>query len=326
MFWGDKDRKGNTTKSWIKWDSLYPLPPQHYGWVVEIEPLTGKSKKLISLGRCAHECAAVTKAKNGKVVAYTGDDQPNEHLYKFISDSNDSLEKGKLYVANLEKGKWESLDINDQPILKKNFKNQTEIQIYAREAAKLVGATPLDRPEDIEFDPLNGNVLVALTNNKTKKNFYGSILKVMEDNNDPGSLTFKSDTFITGGKEHNFACPDNMVFDLKGNLWFTTDMSGDAVNKGPYEGFGNNGLFVFLRSGPHQGKVIRLASAPVDAEFTGPCFSPDYKTLFLSVQHPGEYSPSPEKWTSHWPDGGTPKPAVVTLTGPLLDQIVSGKL
>lgn len=326
MFWGDKDRKGNVTKSWIQWDSLYPLPPQHYGWVVEIEPLTGKSKKLISLGRCAHECAAVTKAKNGKIVAYTGDDQPNEHLYKLISDSDNSLEKGKLYVANLEKGKWESLDINDQPILKKNFKNQTEIQIYAREAAKLVGATPLDRPEDIEFDPLNGNVLVALTNNKTKKNFYGSILKIMEDNNDPGSLTFKSDTFITGGKEHNFACPDNMVFDPQGNLWFTTDMSGDAVNKGPYQGFGNNGLFVFLRSGPHQGQVIRLASAPVDAEFTGPCFSPDYKTLFLSVQHPGEYSPSPDKWTSHWPDGGTPTPAVVTMTGPLLEKIISGKL
>jgi secreted PhoX family phosphatase len=326
MFWGDTYRNGDVRKSWVKWDSIYPRNPQHYGWVVEVEPETGKSKKLISLGRCAHECAAVTKGKNGKVVAYTGDDAVNEHLYKLISDSSDSLEKGKLYVANLEKGKWESLDINDQPILKEKFSSQTEIQIYAREAAKLVGATPLDRPEDIEFDPLTGHVLVALTNNKLNNNYFGSFLKIMEDNDDPASMTFKHDTFLSGGKESGFACPDNMVFDQVGNLWFTTDMSGWEMNKGRYEGFGNNALFVFLRTGSHQGKVIKVASSPFDAELTGPCFSPDYKTLFLSVQHPGETSESKDKLTSTWPDGGIPKPAVVTLQGPLLEKIVSGKL
>lgn len=327
MFWGDRDRKGKIiSKSWQQWDKVYPLAPEHYGWVVEVEPKTGKAKKLVSLGRCAHECAAVTKAKNGKVVAYTGDDTINEHLYKFISDSDSSLEKGKLYVANLEKGEWISLDIEDQPILKKNFKNQTEIQIFTREAAKMVGATPLDRPEDIEFDPLTGNVFVALTNNKIKKNHYGSILKIIENGDDPGSLEFSHETFITGGKKQGFACPDNMVFDLKGNLWFTTDISGDAIGKGPYEGLGNNGLYVFIRSGKHQGKILRLATAPKDAEFTGPCFSPDYKTLFLSVQHPGEESESADKPTSTWPDGKTPKPSVVTLQGELLDQIVQGKL
>jgi secreted PhoX family phosphatase len=326
MFWGDKDRKGEKTESWVGWEKIYPRDPKHYGWVVEVEPKTGKAKKLISLGRCAHECAAVTFAKNGKAVAYTGDDHNFEHLYKFVSDSSNSLEKGKLYVASLEKGQWLSLDINDQPILKEKFKDQTEIQIYAREAAKLVGATPLDRPEDIEFDPLTGHVYVALTNNKVAKNFYGSILKIMPDGDDHGSTTFKHETFLTGGKKGSFSCPDNMVFDPKGNLWFTTDMSGDNINKGPYEGFGNNGLFVFIRSGAHKGEVIRVASAPVDAEFTGPCFSPDYKTLFLSVQHPGETSESMDKLTSHWPDGGIPKSAVVTIQGPLLDKIVSGKI
>lgn len=326
-FWSDIDSKGKKIyDSEAKWETIYPRSPLHYGWVVEVDPLTGNSKKLISLGRCAHECAAVTKAKNGKIVAYTGDDANDEHLYKFISDSENSLEKGKLYVASLEKGQWISLAIEDQPILKKHFKSQTEIQIFAREAAKLVGATPLDRPEDIEFDPLTGNVLVTLTNNKPKKNFYGSVLKIMEDNNDPGSLTFKHDTFLSGGAEKGFACPDNMVFDAKGNLWFTTDMSGKDIGKGPYEGFGNNSLFVFVRSGDHAGEVIRVANAPVDAELTGPCFSPDYKTLFLSVQHPGETSPSLDKLKSNWPHGGVPKPSVVTLQGPFLDKIVQGKL
>jgi secreted PhoX family phosphatase len=326
MFWGDRTSKGDVKdKSWVKWDKFYPRAPEHYGWVVEVEPLTGKAKKLISMGRCAHEAAAVTFGKNGKVVAYTGDDTVNEHFYKFISDTHDSLEKGKLYVANIEKGQWLSLDINDQPILKKHFKNQTEVQIFAREAAKLLGATELDRPEDIEFDPLTGNVLVALTNNRTKNNYYGSILKIMEKDNDPASLTFTSETFLAGGKENGFACPDNMVFDPKGNLWFTCDMSGRDVNNGPYEGFGNNSLFVFLRSGTHAGTVIRVASAPVDAEFTGPCFSKDYQTLFLSVQHPGEEG-TPEKQTSTWPTGKIAKPSVVTIKGPLLDKIVSGEL
>ena len=327
MFWGDRDRKGNeTTKSWMQWNSIYPKPPEHYGYVVEIEPKTGKAKKLISMGRCAHECAAVTRAKNGKAVAYTGDDAVNEHLYKFISESESSLEKGTLYVANLEKGEWISLDIDDQPILKSNFKNQTEIQMFTREAAKLVGATPLDRPEDIEFDPLTGNVLIALTNNKAKNNYYGSILKIVENDNDPGSLKFSHDTFISGGKQQGFACPDNMIFDPNGNLWITTDMSGDAIGIGPYEGLGNNALYVFIRSGENAGKIFRVATAPKDAEFTGPCFSPDYKTLFLSVQHPGEQSTSLNKLSSTWPDGNVPKSAVVTLQGPLLDKIIQGKI
>lgn len=326
LFWGDVDRSGKITHSLMGWDKIYPRSPEHYGWVVEVHPETGKSKKLISLGRCAHECAAVTKGKNGKVVAYTGDDTNNEHLYKFISQSSNSLKKGKLYVASLEKNRWISLDIEDQPVLKKHFKDQTEIQIYAREAAKLVGATPLDRPEDIEFDPLTGNVFIALTNNKASKNYYGSILKIVEDNNDPASLTFTHETFLTGGDKNAFACPDNMVFDQKGNLWFTSDISGAEINKGAYEGYGNNGLFVFLRSGEYQGEVVKVASAPIDAEFTGPCFSPDYKTLFLSIQHPGELSKSLDELTSQWPDGGIPKSAVVTLQGPLLDKIISGTI
>lgn len=326
MFWGDRDRAGNKKTSENQWDKIYPLPPEHYGWVVEVDPLTGKSKKLISMGRCAHECAAVTMAQNGKIVAYTGDDSNNEHLYKFISNSDSSLSRGKLYVASFEKGQWLSMDINDQPILKKNFKDQTEIQIFAREAAKMLGATPLARPEDIEFDPLTGHVFVALTNNKSVNNYHGSILKIIETDNDPGAMTFKHETFITGGKDKGFSCPDNIVFDPKGNLWFTTDMAGSSLNKGPYKGLGNNGLYVFIRSGTYSGEVIRVATAPIDAEFTGPCFSPDYKTLFLSVQHPGETTTDLKKPTSTWPDGGIPKSSVVMLTGATLNKIVEGKL
>lgn len=305
------------------WEKFDPQPPEHFGWVVEVNPLTGESIKHIALGRCAHECATVVNLADGRVVVYTGDDKVDEHLYKFVSSSPGDLKNGKLYVAQLETGKWISMDINDQPILAEKFENQTEILIQLRKAAKLVGATPLDRPEDIEIDPVNGHVLITLTNNIPKGNYYGSILKIVEDQNNYDSLSFESSNFLTGGIETGFAAPDNLIFDGLGNLWFTSDISGSKMNKPPYESFMNNGLFIVPRSGKQAGAVLQVASAPVDAELTGPWFSPDGKTLFLSVQHPGEKSKGGEKWTSNWPSGGNtmPRSAVVCIKGPLLEQV-----
>jgi len=114
-----------------------------------------------------------------------------------------------------------------------------------------------------------------------------------------------------------------MVFDKAGNLWFTSDMSGSLMHQEPYTDFKNNGLFLVPRSGPKAGQVLQVASAPRDAEITGPTFTPDGKTLFLSVQHPGEYSSNLEDLTSHWPDGGTaiPRSAVVAVSGKTLEAI-----
>ena len=115
-----------------------------------------------------------------------------------------------------------------------------------------------------------------------------------------------------------------MIFDRKGNLWVTTDISGKSMHQAPYTEFKNNGLFFIPMSGADAGKPFLVATAPRDAELTGPEFSPDGRTLFLSVQHPGELSPTPAQCTSHWPEGGNslPRPAVVAISGPLLDQII----
>ncbi|MES2855046.1 MAG: alkaline phosphatase PhoX, partial [Bdellovibrionota bacterium] len=133
-------------------------------------------------------------------------------------------------------------------------------------------------------------------------------------------------TFKTGGKEAGFVCPDNMAFDPCGNLWVTTDISGSEIGRGKYEEFPSNGLYYIPMSGPHAGKSFQVASAPIDAELTGPFFTPDGETLFLSVQHPGENSKTRDALVSHWPDGGDsmPRSAVVAITGPLLKQIQSG--
>ncbi|MEM6320558.1 MAG: alkaline phosphatase PhoX [Bacteroidota bacterium] len=326
MFYGERDFKSGKRieeKAFLGWHRHFDNPPEHYGWVVEVDPKTGKAQKHVALGRCAHECATIKQLDDGRVVVYSGDDTVNQFLYKFVSSEPNSLSKGTLYVANVKLGKWLPLVHEENKILKKLFKDQTEVLVQMRQAAKYIGASPLDRPEDIEIDPINGSVLVSLTNNSTKKNYFGSILKIEETNGDHAALTFKPSTYLAGGEETGFACPDNMAFDNAGNLWITSDISGSLMNQEPYTPFKNNGLFVVPRSGPQAGKVIQIASAPSDAELTGPFFAPDGKTLFLSVQHPGEYSTGPDNLTSHWPDGGNsiPRSSVVAISGKTLDAL-----
>jgi secreted PhoX family phosphatase len=92
----------------------------------------------------------------------------------------------------------------------------------------------------------------------------------------------------------------------------------------------NNAVFMIPRSGPNRGVAFRFANMPVQAEGTGPYFSPDGTTLFFNVQHPGEDTPNrgrarpndPQTFTSWWPGGnrtartgtpGAPKPSTVAV-------------
>lgn len=328
-YYGDNqyDSNNNLTKtpSYYGWDKFYDYPPEHYGWVVEIDPKDGKAQKHIALGRFAHECCTLFQLDDNRIVAYTGDDKNDEHLYKFVSSKPNSLKEGTLYVADMIKGKWLALEWENQSILKSKFKDQTEVLIRAREASKLLGATELNRPEDIEIDPITGNIFVSLTNNKLKGDYHGSILKIEENNGKFDSLNFNASTYMAGGEKSGFSCPDNLAFDFSGNLWITSDMSGYSMNKidSPYMPFKNNSLFVIPRYGNYAGKVIRVASAPRDAEFTGPWFAPDGKSLFLSIQHPGERTTDLKNPTSKWPfdQDKIPKPSVVAITGDLIEKM-----
>ena len=321
----DENNIAKHKPSWLGWERFYSYPPEHYGWVVEVNPKDGTAQKHIALGRFAHECCTLYELEDKRLVAYTGDDKNNEHLYKFISSKSSSLKEGTLYVADTINGKWLALDWENQPILKNKFKDQTEVLIRAREAAKLLGATALNRPEDIEIDPITGNIFVSLTNNKPKGDFHGSIIKIEETNKKFDALTFKASTYKAGGEESGFSCPDNLAFDLSGNLWITSDISTSSMNKEhkPYMAFKNNSLYVIPRYGSDAGKVIRVVAAPRDAELTGPWFSPDGKTLFLSVQHPGEQTKDLNTPTSTWPfdKDNIPKPAVVAITGDLIEKM-----
>lgn len=322
-FYGESDATGKRAKgSELGWEKFFDFPPEHYGWVVEIEPRTGAAKKLVAFGRFAHEGATTTVARDGRAVVYLGDDAEDKCLYKFVSERAGSLERGTLYVADLKRNLWVPLDREKVPALGKRFKTQTELLIRAREAAEIAGGTPLGRPEGIAVDRASGAVFAALTNHKKKGDPFGYLLKIEEAAGDPLALELKWSRFLSGGAETGFACPDNVVFDRKGNLWFTTDMSGKDMHEGPLASFQNNSLFVVPMAGPSAGRALRVATAPTDAELTGPSFTPDGRTLFLSVQHPGERSTAKEL-TSHWPDGAKARPrsSVVAITGKTLDAL-----
>lgn len=306
----------------IAWYKYYPNNlPEHYGWVTEIEPKTGKAQKHTNLGRFAHESSTCIISKSKKVVVYSGDDKADEHVYKFVSKTDKDFKEGTLFVADTKSGKWLPLDLERSPVLKKHFKTQLDVVTYPREAAKILGATPLNRPEDIEIHPHTGDVFIALTNNKKKGDFFGSILKISETNGDHSAETFKAETFLFGGEKVGMSCPDNMAFDHNGNLYISTDISTRQIAKGVYKPFGNNGLFVVPSAGPHAGDVVQIASCPKDAEFTGLCFDPEQKQLFVSVQHPGETTKDLANPTSNWPTGKMPKPSVVAISGSLLEQL-----
>jgi len=258
-----------------------------------------------------------------------GDDAADQYLYKFVSaepyresasraDQRKLLSEGTLYAADFGAGKWLPLDLRRSKVLgDAGFKDQGQVLIEARRAAKALKATPLDRPEDCEVHPLDGTLYVALTNNTGHGNFYGQIVRLLEDHDNPEGESFRFEIFLAGGPQSGLACPDNLAFDRRGNLWVVCDISSTAMTKGAYAPFGNNGLYVVPTHGSSAGDAFQFASGPNDCELTGPWFTENEDTLFLSVQHPGENSKTASHPTSRWPDGGSsaPRPAVVAITG-----------
>ncbi|NCN26218.1 DUF839 domain-containing protein [bacterium] len=307
------------------WTKHFKFQPEHYGWVVEVDPMTGKAKKHTSMGRFLHEGAFVVRAKDGTPVVYMGDDREDACIFKFVSDSKTNLDSGTLFVADTKNEKWIPLLREKSKKLKEAFASQLEVMIYAREAARLVGGTPLDRPEGIAVNPKDNSVFVSLTGNAKALRFYGSIAKLVPANGDHKSEEFKFSTFVSGGSASGLLCPDNVAFDSKGNLWVTNDVSEKLMGKGPYSSARRNGLFVVPTSGLDAGRVFQIASAPPDAELTGPCFCPSKKAIYVSVQHPGSGSQGLDRLSSHWPFGGKniPKPSVVRISGPLIEKLIS---
>lgn len=322
--------------------------PNTFGWIVEIDPFNPGSVpvKHTAMGRFAHEGVIFAKAEAGKpLVAYSGDDSRFEYIYKFVSKElydpatagPHLLDSGTLYVARFNddgSGDWLPLDLADAGFRAKaeaakiEFSDQADVLLNTRLAADVAGATKMDRPEWGAVHPQTGEVYFTLTNNDQRhssqlnaanpraSNSQGHIIRWREQ----AQQRFSWDIFMLSGDvytytpQHQFmltadnhhASPDGLWFDPNGLLWIQTDMSGGQLREGA---FGNNQMLV-ADVATHQMK--RFLVGPVGCEITGVVMTPDCRTMFVNIQHPGEGS-GPYSFSSTWPDRGTRRPRSATV-------------
>ncbi len=329
-----------------------PHGPYQHGWVVEFDPYdpTWVPKKRTSLGRFRHEAATTYVGETNRVVMYSGDDARFEYVYKFVCDrpyqpnnreaNRDLVDQGMLSVAVFNEdgtGEWRPLKQGSGPLTAENgFAHQGDVMIDVRVAADLLGATKMDRPEDIEVNPVNKKVYVVCTNNTDRgkegkatpdkmnpraENKHGHIIEITEAGDDHTATTFAWEMFMVCGdpsddstffagydraKVSPISCPDNIAFDAKGNLWIATDGQSKTLKV-------NDGFYAVPVQGPNRGRLQMFMSSVPAAEVCGPEFTPDGTTVFLAIQHPGEGSKHGE-FSTLWPDGvGIPRPSVIAI-------------
>jgi secreted PhoX family phosphatase len=328
-----------------------PHEPFRFGWAVEVDPFDPDwaPRKRTALGRFRREAAASTVAPTGQVVLYSGDDILYEYIYKFVTreparpggrDANDGLlDDGTLYVARFffdGTGVWHPLRHGVGPLtVDSGFADQADVLIRTAAAADAWNATKMDRPEDIRVSPKDGTVFVALTNNPLRgtagslppdganprpRNTHGHIVEIHEAGGNHASTAFRWRIFLLCGDPDDpstyfagfpkdrvsaISCPDNLTFDVAGNLWIATDGQPRTLAT-------NDGLYAVPVAGPERGWVRRFFSGVPGSEICSPEFTPDNRTLFLAVQHPGEGT-TLDAPSSRWPFGDLPRPAVVAI-------------
>ena len=311
----------------------------HFGWVVEVDPFDPSSQpvKRTALGRIKHEGATCTESK-GRVVVYSGDDENGDYLYKFVGATpwrqvrargQSPLDHGTLYVAKFHadgSGTWLPLVHGVGPLTTTNgWIDQADVLIRTRMAADAVGATRLHRPEWVSVHPHSGEVYVTLTNgsgnnapvnSNRANNPYGHIVRFREANND--DTAFEWDIFLLAGDpvydpkvpvdQPVFGSPDGIWVDPSGIVWIQTDISNSVQNRADrgYDNIGNNAM---LAANPATGEVKRFMTGPRGCELTGVTMTPDQRTMFVNIQHPGE---STTYWNSQFGAPSTSNPSTVS--------------
>lgn len=317
--------------------------------------------KHTALGRLKHEGATVALARDGRVVVYMGDDERFEYIYKFISrdgwepargreSGRRLLEHGALFVARFDAdgtGEWVELRHGENGLdAGAGFASPADVLVNTRGAADRAGATRMDRPEWIAVHPATGELYCSLTNNSARgvgaapatdaanpraDNIFGHIIRWRDRGGDAGARRFDWDVFaLCGDPAHGetgrrgtingdrFGSPDGLWFDRRGVLWIQTDVSTSVLNRGDYAPMGNNQM---LAADPVTREVRRFLTGPNGCELTGMTSTPDGRTLFVNIQHPGETAsersnPAAPQAVSSWPDGpagGRPRSATLAI-------------
>jgi secreted PhoX family phosphatase len=337
----------------------YRNEPNTFGWLIEFDPFDPASVpvKRTALGRFAHEGIVFAPAIAGKpVVCYSGDDARFEYIYKFVSSKpydpatadGSLLDEGTLYAAKFNAdgtGEWLALVPGQNGLTPDNgFADLADILVNTRLAADTAGATKMDRPEWGAVDPSSGEVYFTLTNNNRRtqtqvdavnpraENNFGQIVRWRYESGDHAASAFQWDLFVLAGTKTTsallngkaldensiFACPDGLWCDADSRLWIQTDM-GDIGPpfKGKLEAFGTNQM---LAADPQTGEVRRFLTGPWGQEITGVITTPDRKTMFVNVQHPGGHATAEQfaggDFGSGFPDynGTAPRSATLVIT------------
>lgn len=259
------------------------------------------------------------------------------------------MDDGTLYVARFNEdstGTWLPLTLNSLTMsgdtLASQFNSLAEIIVNTAGAADLVGATPMDRPEWSAVDPFTGSVYLTLTNNTKRKdstnpanprlnNKFGHIIR-WDEGESP--TEFNWDIFVFGspsdGDEktnrsgltdlNQFASPDGLAFDARGIMWIQTDNGADEV-----EQYTNDQMLAVVPSqlldeddkqvvisSSNQTELKRFFVGPNGCEVTGFTISPDYKSLFINIQHPDNW-PYSDDATEATPSGTEVRPRSSTV-------------
>ncbi len=370
-FWNKDARDGHPEErnlkrmgapgQWYSWGKFHdrfdiakePNELNRFGWVVEIDPRdpTSTPKKRTALGRFKHEGAETIINTDGRLVVYMGDDQRFDYVYKFVSDMQvdtenpenniDLLDSGVLSVARFNESgtvDWMPLVYGTGPLTEENdFASQADVLIETRRAADLLGATQMDRPEDVQPNKQTGSVYVLLTNNTKRKddqitasspraeNAFGHIIEIRPEGGDHAIASAAWEILVTCGdptanvgasfnpettENGWFGMPDNCAIDSAGRLWIATD--GNSEKKTGR----TDGVWSMETEGKLRGTSRHFYRCPVGAELCGPTFTPDDTTLFVANQHPADGSSFDEPST-RWPDfddNMPPRPSVVAIT------------
>ncbi|MDW3225515.1 MAG: PhoX family phosphatase [Paracoccaceae bacterium] len=355
--WGQHHDRWNIDKE--------PNEPNRWGWIVEVDPRNPDAKpiKHTAMGRFRHEGAETTISSDGHLVVYSGDDNRFDYQYKYVSggtvtDENSVfgsplMSDGTLYVARFDEDgtiAWLPLVHGEGPLTAENgFNSQADVMIDTRIAADLLGATPMDRPEDAQPGP-NGTAYIMLTNNTRRKadqvnaanprpeSSFGHIIEIREADGNHASTTGTWSILVKCGdptveevgaqwnpetSENGwFGSPDNCAFDTDGRLWISTDQGSSWGKTGK-----SDGLYGLETDGDLRGTSKLFFRCPVGGELCGPYFHDSGETLFLAVQHPGtdgtkdfkgfERNSTFEDPATRWPDfddAMPPRPSVVVVT------------
>lgn len=333
-----------------------PNEPHRFFWLVEVDPSDPNSTpvKHTALGRFKHEAGQIHITDDGTVVCYSGDDERFEYIYKFVSSrkvkEGDTkanmgiLSEGTLYVGKFNGNSESEIDGSGElpkdghfdgeiewiPLVTAKADGESEshvdgmsaeeVCIYTRIAGDKVGATRMDRPEDIEASPKTGKVYAALTNNKYRgktgekdddgkertdgagrpldkaieaapvtENKNGLVLEMEDDHaGTKGKWNLllvcgdpKEAYSYFGGFDKNSVSPISCPDNLAFDEYGNLWISTDG---NALEG--NDGLYAVAVEGDRRGETKCFLTVPTAAETCGPIV--EGKRVMVNVQHPGE--------------------------------------